>query len=106
MRRMDPVSVALAVLAVALGLPAALVAVLQLIRLVRGPEVDPESATSVDPSEPPESTAPKAYPVKALTNSRFFYTVVEAEIEFELDSSGRATAVDIYQNGHVRAPRD
>jgi hypothetical protein len=45
-------------------------------------------------------------PLFAESETKFFPRVVEAEIEFELDASGKATALTLRQNGReMRAPR-
>ena len=51
-------------------------------------------------------TGQPAYPVRASANDRFFYTVVDAQLDFERDANGDVVAVTLHQNGQSpRAPR-
>jgi hypothetical protein len=51
-------------------------------------------------------TGQPALEVFASSEREFFYTVVNAQLVFEGDGSGRATAVVLHQNGQTpRAPR-
>lgn len=44
-------------------------------------------------------TGQASFPVYAVSESRFFYKVVDAELEFEVNDKGEATAVTLFQNG-------
>ena len=47
-----------------------------------------------------------AFQIFASARNRFFYKVVDAQLEFERDASGKVTRVVLHQNGnHLRAPR-
>jgi serine-type D-Ala-D-Ala carboxypeptidase/endopeptidase len=51
-------------------------------------------------------TGQAAYPVYATSADHFFYTAVDAQLDFERDASGRIVALVLRQNGHEqRAPR-
>jgi serine-type D-Ala-D-Ala carboxypeptidase/endopeptidase len=51
-------------------------------------------------------TGQAAYPVYATSADHFFYTAVDAQLDFERDASGRIVALVLHQNGHEqRAPR-
>ncbi|HZX69718.1 MAG TPA: serine hydrolase [Rhodanobacter sp.] len=51
-------------------------------------------------------TGQAAYPVYAKAKDHFFYTVVDAQLDFERDAAGRIHALVLHQNGHDRrAPR-
>jgi serine-type D-Ala-D-Ala carboxypeptidase/endopeptidase len=51
-------------------------------------------------------TGQAAYPVYATAVDHFFYTVVDARLDFERDASGRIVALVLHQNGRdLRAPR-
>lgn len=50
-------------------------------------------------------TGQLAYPVFAYEPDRFFYKVVDAQLEFERDEDGRIIAVILHQAGQKRAPR-
>ena len=51
-------------------------------------------------------TGQAAYPVYAKAKDHFFYTVVDAQLDFERDASGKINALVLHQNGHdKRAPR-
>ncbi|HET7842711.1 MAG TPA: DUF3471 domain-containing protein, partial [Xanthomonadales bacterium] len=46
------------------------------------------------------------FPVYASAKDRFFYRVVDAELEFERDADGKVVAVTLHQGGiDQRAPR-
>ena len=52
-------------------------------------------------------TGQAAYPVYAKAKDHFFYTVVDAQLDFERDASGKVDALVLHQNGHAqRAPRE
>jgi len=45
--------------------------------------------------------------VYAKAKDHFFYTVVDAQLDFERDASGKIDALVLHQNGHAqRAPRE
>jgi hypothetical protein len=46
-----------------------------------------------------------AYPVFAYDTDRFFYKVVDAQLQFERDPDGNVVAVILHQAGQTRAPR-
>lgn len=47
-----------------------------------------------------------AFPIYATAKDRFFYKVVDAQLDFERDPDGRVTSVILHQNGKdLRAPR-
>ena len=50
-------------------------------------------------------TGQPAYPVFPYETDRFFYKVVDAQLEFERDESGKVVAVTLHQMGEQRAPR-
>jgi hypothetical protein len=51
-------------------------------------------------------TGPPAFPIFANARDRFFYKVVDAQLDFERDAAGKVVAVVLHQDGgHVRAPR-
>ncbi len=51
-------------------------------------------------------TGQPAYPVRASAKDRFFYTIVDAQLDFERDAKGAVVAVTLHQNGQSpRAPR-
>jgi hypothetical protein len=51
-------------------------------------------------------TGQSAFPVYPSAKDRFFYKVVDAQIDFERDPSGAVTALVLHQNGHdLRATR-
>ncbi|MFC5581222.1 DUF3471 domain-containing protein [Rhodanobacter terrae] len=51
-------------------------------------------------------TGQAAYPVYATAADHFFYTVVDARLDFERDASGKVDALVLHQNGlDQRAPR-
>jgi serine-type D-Ala-D-Ala carboxypeptidase/endopeptidase len=51
-------------------------------------------------------TGQAAYPVYATAADHFFYTVVDARLDFERDAGGKVDALVLHQNGHdLRAPR-
>ncbi|CAM5251075.1 DUF3471 domain-containing protein [Rhodanobacter lindaniclasticus] len=51
-------------------------------------------------------TGQAAYPVYAKAKDRFFYTVVDAQLDFERDAAGKVVALVLHQNGNdLRAPR-
>ncbi|HXD36717.1 MAG TPA: serine hydrolase [Rhodanobacter sp.] len=51
-------------------------------------------------------TGQAAYPVHAKAKDRFFYTVVDAQLDFERDAGGKVVALVLHQNGQdLRAPR-
>lgn len=45
-------------------------------------------------------TGQAAYPIYASAKDRFFYTVVEAQIEFHRDAAGNVVSLTLHQNGH------
>lgn len=51
-------------------------------------------------------TAQPAFPIFASAKDRFFYKIVDAQLDFERDADGRIVAVVLHQNGrNMRAPR-
>jgi CubicO group peptidase (beta-lactamase class C family) len=51
-------------------------------------------------------TGQAAYPVHAKAKDHFFYTVVDAQLDFERDADGKVVALVLHQNGQdLRAPR-
>lgn len=47
-----------------------------------------------------------SFPVFASAKDKFFYTVVDAQLDFERDASGKVVALTLHQNGRdQRAPR-
>jgi hypothetical protein len=50
-------------------------------------------------------TGQLAYPVFAYAADKFFYKVVDAQLEFERDDDGKVIAVLLHQAGQRRAPR-
>jgi len=44
-------------------------------------------------------TGQASFPVYAVSQTRFFYKIVDAELEFEVNDKGEATAVTLFQNG-------
>jgi CubicO group peptidase (beta-lactamase class C family) len=51
-------------------------------------------------------TGQAAFPIFASATDKFFYRIVDAQIDFERDASGKVVAVVLYQNGRdMRAPR-
>jgi len=51
-------------------------------------------------------TGQAAFPVYAKSKDHFFYTVVEAQLDFERDVSGKVDALVLHPNGRDRrAPR-
>ena len=51
-------------------------------------------------------TGQAAYPVHAKAKDHFFYTVVDARLDFERDAAGKVVALVLRQNGQdLRAPR-
>ncbi len=47
-----------------------------------------------------------SFPVYASARDKFFYTVVDAKLDFERDASGKVVALVLHQNGRSpRAPR-
>jgi D-alanyl-D-alanine-carboxypeptidase/D-alanyl-D-alanine-endopeptidase len=51
-------------------------------------------------------TGQPAFPVFASGKDKFFYKVVDAQLDFERDGDGKVIAVVLHQNGHdLRAPR-
>lgn len=51
-------------------------------------------------------TGQAAFPVYAKSKDHFFYTVVDAQLDFERDVSGKVSALVLHQNGQDRrAPR-
>lgn len=51
-------------------------------------------------------TGQAAYPVYGKAKDHFFYTVVDAELDFERDADGKVDALVLHQNGRdLRAPR-
>lgn len=51
-------------------------------------------------------TGQAAYPVYARAKDRFFYTVVDAQLDFERDAAGKVVALVLHQNAKdLRAPR-
>jgi CubicO group peptidase (beta-lactamase class C family) len=52
-------------------------------------------------------TGQGALPIFAASPTLFFWKAVDAELTFELDSSGRATGIVLHQNGHdMPGPRE
>lgn len=51
-------------------------------------------------------TGQPAIPVFASAKDKFFYKVVDAQLDFARDAGGEIAAVTLHQNGHdLRAPR-
>jgi len=51
-------------------------------------------------------TGQAAFPIFASATDKFFYKVVEAQLDFERDAGGNVVAVVLHQNGRdMRAPR-
>jgi CubicO group peptidase (beta-lactamase class C family) len=50
-----------------------------------------------------ELTGQPRFPVYPVSETRFFYTVVEAQITFEVNEAGEATGLVLHQNGDHRA---
>ena len=51
-------------------------------------------------------TGQAAYPVYAKAKDHFFYTMVDAQLDFERDTAGKVVALVLHQNGQAqRAPR-
>jgi serine-type D-Ala-D-Ala carboxypeptidase/endopeptidase len=51
-------------------------------------------------------TGQPAFPIYASTRDRFFYRIVDAQLDFERDASRKVVAVVLHQNGRdMRAPR-
>jgi hypothetical protein len=51
-------------------------------------------------------TGQGALPIFASSNDKFFYKVVDAQLDFERDGGGKVIAVVLHQNGRdMRAPR-
>jgi hypothetical protein len=51
-------------------------------------------------------TGQAAFPIFASAKDKFFYKVVDAQLDFERDGGGKVTAVVLRQNGRdMRAPR-
>jgi hypothetical protein len=52
-------------------------------------------------------TGQAAFPVYAQAKDRFFYTVVDAQIDFQRDAGGKVVALVLHQNGRdLRAERE
>ena len=51
-------------------------------------------------------TGQPAVPIFASAKDKFFYKIVDAQLDFERDAGGKVTALALHQNGHdLRAPR-
>jgi serine-type D-Ala-D-Ala carboxypeptidase/endopeptidase len=51
-------------------------------------------------------TGQAAFPIFASAKDKFFYKVVDAQLDFERDADEKVVAVVLHQNGHdMRAPR-
>jgi hypothetical protein len=51
-------------------------------------------------------TGQSAFPIFASARDKFFYKVVDAQLDFERDASGQISAVVLHQNGRdIRAPK-
>jgi D-alanyl-D-alanine-carboxypeptidase/D-alanyl-D-alanine-endopeptidase len=51
-------------------------------------------------------TAQPAFPIFASAKDKFFYKIVDAQLDFERDAGGKVVAVVLHQNGRdMRAPR-
>ena len=51
-------------------------------------------------------TGQPAFPIYASAADKFFYKIVEAQLDFERDGTGKVVAVMVHQNGqNLRAPR-
>ena len=51
-------------------------------------------------------TGQPTFPIFASAKDRFFYKIVDAQLDFERDSGGKVVAVVLHQNGRdMRAPR-
>ena len=51
-------------------------------------------------------TGQPAFPIYASARDRFFYKIVDAQLDFERDAGGHVVAVVLHQNGSdLRAPR-
>jgi len=65
-------------------------------------QFDPNESVTVSRDEGhfyAQLTGQRKLEVFAETNRKFFYKVVDAELEFEVDSRGAATQVTLHQNG-------
>ena len=45
-----------------------------------------------------------AYPIFPIGNDRFFFKIVDAELQFARDGDGRVTAVGLHQGGRAWPP--
>ena len=46
------------------------------------------------------------FPILASARDKFFYKIVDAQLDFERDAGGKVVAVVLHQNGrNMRAPR-
>jgi D-alanyl-D-alanine-carboxypeptidase/D-alanyl-D-alanine-endopeptidase len=53
-----------------------------------------------------ELTGQPPFPIFASARDKFFYTIVDAQLDFERDAGGKVVAVVLHQNGRdMRAPR-
>jgi hypothetical protein len=51
-------------------------------------------------------TGQPAFPIFASAKDKFFYKIVDAQLDFERDTGGKVVAVVLHQNGRdMRAPR-
>jgi serine-type D-Ala-D-Ala carboxypeptidase/endopeptidase len=51
-------------------------------------------------------TGQPPFPIFANARDKFFYTIVDAQLDFERDAGGKVVAVVLHQNGRdMRAPR-
>jgi serine-type D-Ala-D-Ala carboxypeptidase/endopeptidase len=51
-------------------------------------------------------TGQPAFPIFASANDKFFYKIVDAQLDFDRDAGGKVVAVVLHQNGRdMRAPR-
>jgi hypothetical protein len=51
-------------------------------------------------------TGQPAVPIYASAADKFFYKIVDAQLDFERDGTGKVIAVMLHQNGqNLRAPR-
>ena len=53
-----------------------------------------------------QTTGQSAFPIFASARDKFFYKIVDAQLDFERDAGGKVVAVVLHGNGgHIRAPR-
>ena len=53
-----------------------------------------------------QATGQSAFPIFASARDKFFYKIVDMQLDFERDAGGKVVAVVLHGNGgHIRAPR-